>query len=482
MIKLCIASRASLFAAVLMVVLAPGAAVFGARLDDGSASAPSGVPQFSNVLSGYSVRPEWKVAGVDYYVGTPSGTALKAPTTISIIGVSVDKSAHIIRVSGSNVTLSGYDFGLNGGWQVNVVNNANNVTIQNSQFQVGTNNLMPIQDYYGGTINVLNNTFDGGASHGSSVNAMVFTGSGGATIEYNRFTNFPNDGIDVTRNGDFAIQNNLFDTMGAGDFHTDAIQTYFSAVSSFSIEFNTMYQPPSMSNSGINAFVRIGDQKGNVVHNPVAAYNTIMMASTNAETANVFQWDAGGTATLVNPQIHDNFIDPKGVQYAIIAPMLQNSDGVVNPVTYNNVNLETGRQLLSGPWNSHVSSIPARPPAAPIIASGHPAGTTRVRLAGTAVAEATVAIYDGSILLGTAKCGRDGAWLFITAELGDGHHSITARATTALANSSALSATLVVADTSSRTGGGAVSNVPATVKAGERTPIQPEARALLRNE
>src|SRR4051812_28221359 len=127
-----------------------------ASTSDGSANAPAGTAQFANLVNGYAVRPTWNVAGVDYYVGTPSGTVLKDPTSISMAGVSVDKSAHIISVSGSNVTLSGYDFGLNGGWQVNVINNANNVTIQNSHFQVGANDLMPIQAYYGGTINVLN--------------------------------------------------------------------------------------------------------------------------------------------------------------------------------------------------------------------------------------------------------------------------------------------------------------------------------------
>jgi len=471
MIKVSIASKAILFGAVavLMVVLAPGFAFSGAV---GSANVPTGVAQFSSLLSGYRTRPEWKVAGVDYYVGTPSGAALKDPTTISIAGVSVDSSAHVITVKVSNVTLSGYNFGLNGGWQVNVVNNASDVTIRDSYFRVGKNNLMPIQAYYGGTVNVLNNTFDGGASLGSSVNAMVFTGSGGATIEYNRFTNFPDDGIDVTRDGDFVIRNNMFDTMGAGDFHTDAIQTYFSALSSLSIEFNTMYQPPGELKNSINAFVRIGDQKGNVVHNALAAYNTIIMASTTAQTANVFQWDVDGRATLVNPQIHDNFIDPTGVLYSIISPTLQNPDGVVNPVTYNNVNLNTGRQLLSGPWNNQTTGVPARPPTTPIIASGHPVGATRAKLAGTAIAQATVAIYDGSVLLGTAEPGLGGAWSFVTPELADGRHSITARATTGLTNSSASSVALIIAVTSS---GIDAKDTPANP--GEHVLIEPAARA-----
>src|SRR4051812_12397732 len=93
-------------------------------LADGFASAPIGTPQFSNLLNGYAVRPDWSVAGVDYYVGAPSGTALKNPATISTSGVSVNAGAHIITVSGSNVMLDGYDFSLNGGWQINIVSGA----------------------------------------------------------------------------------------------------------------------------------------------------------------------------------------------------------------------------------------------------------------------------------------------------------------------------------------------------------------------
>ena len=110
---------------------------------DGSANAPSGTPQLANLLSGYAVRPSWNVAGVDYAVGVPSGTVLKDPSTISMAGVSVDVADHVINVSGNNVTLSGYDFSLDGGWAVSV-NSGNNITIQDSKFVVGSTDQTPI--------------------------------------------------------------------------------------------------------------------------------------------------------------------------------------------------------------------------------------------------------------------------------------------------------------------------------------------------
>ena len=87
--------------------------------NDGSAGAPAGAPQLPSLLSGYAARPPWQVAGVDYAVGVPSGMTLKDPATINMAGVSVNAASHLIVMSGNNVTLSGYDFSLEGGWQSN---------------------------------------------------------------------------------------------------------------------------------------------------------------------------------------------------------------------------------------------------------------------------------------------------------------------------------------------------------------------------
>jgi hypothetical protein len=96
---------------------------------------------------------------------------------------------------------------------------------------------------------------------------------------------------------------------------------------------------------------------GHVVHNPVAAYNTIVMAGGQSNTPGVFQWGADGTTTPVNPLVHDNFINPTGVLYSIVSTYMQDPTGVVNPVTYNNVNMTTGKQLLSGRYEN----LPAFP-------------------------------------------------------------------------------------------------------------------------
>jgi len=394
---------------------------------------------FSGLLDSYAVRPTWQVAGVDYDVGTPSGTKLKDPSTIKMSGVSVNTGTHTITVSSSNVTLDGYDFSLNGGWQVSVINNANNVTIQNSYFKVGSNNLMPIDADRGGSVNVLHNTFEGGADTGSTVNSMFYTGAG-AVVEYNRFTKFPNDAIDITHDGNYTIQYNLFDTMGTGAYHSDAIQTYFSDIQSIVVQYNTMYQPPNWTGPDeINAFFRIGDQQGHVVHNPVAAYNTIVMPSSGAPTSGVFQWGSGGAGTLVNPSIHDNFINPTGVRYSIVSTYLQDKTGVINPVTYNNIDMTTGKPLLSGQYENRSTGVPAKPPAAPVITTETAASSTQVKLDGTAQAGLLVDVYDKGVFIGTTKVAANGTWTFTTSNLISGEHVFTARATDAFTNSGALS-------------------------------------------
>ena len=90
-------------------------------------------------------------------------------------------------------------------------------------------------------------------------------------------------------------------------------------------------------------------------------------------------------------------------------------------------------------------------PAAPSIASfSTDSGTVgdgitndnTLTLTGTAEANATVKVYDGATLLGTATANGSGAWSYTTGALANGGHSLTATATDAAGNTSAASAAL----------------------------------------
>jgi Bacterial Ig-like domain/Right handed beta helix region len=420
-------------------------------LGDGSANAPAGTPEFTSILNGYAARPAWNVAGVDYYVGTPSGTVLKNPSTISMAGVSVNSSSHVVTVSGSNVTLDGYDFSLNGGWQVNITNGANNVTVENSYFKVGANNQDPIFAELAGSITILNNTFDGGASSGSDgsrASSMIYTGANTALIEYNRFTNFPNDGVDVVRNAtSVVIQYNLFDTMSSGSFHTDAVQTYgeggiVQTIGSFLFQYNTEYMPPTWAGQG-NSFLRVGDQGSTgLVSNLSVQFNTGVLP-TNSAGGNMSKFfDLSGTTngTLVNPTVHDNYLVQQGALWQYTASYLYQST-VVNPTAYNNIDMTNGGVLLLGlSGDNKTNGGAGSPVGTPVISASSIVNTSQVQLTGTAPANDTIDVYDQGVLLGTVKANTSGAWSFTTGQLANGGHSLTARATDAHANTSAASA------------------------------------------
>ena len=59
-------------------------------------------------------------------------------------------------------------------------------------------------------------------------------------------------------------------------------------------------------------------------------------------------------------------------------------------------------------------------------------------LTGTAEANATVKVYDGATLLGSATANGAGAWSFTTAALTNGAHSLSATASDVAGNTSAV--------------------------------------------
>ena len=92
-------------------------------------------------------------------------------------------------------------------------------------------------------------------------------------------------------------------------------------------------------------------------------------------------------------------------------------------------------------------------PAAPTIASfstdsgtvgDHITNDSTLTLTGTAEANSTVKVFDGTTLLGSAVANGSGAWTYTTAALANGAHSLTATASDAAGNTGAASAALSV--------------------------------------
>ena len=144
------------------------------------------------------------VAGVDYYVGLPPGTALADPTTAPLPGGCTVQGSNV-TCSSSNVTVSGYDFSLYGGMQLEFESGTTNITVEGNKFGVGANCTTPVSfDDAGGQVSVLHNSFDGAGAlcgNGLDLGALIsgFYDDGSTlTLEYNVFSNAPED---VTDNG-----------------------------------------------------------------------------------------------------------------------------------------------------------------------------------------------------------------------------------------------------------------------------------------
>ncbi|PPQ29489.1 right-handed parallel beta-helix repeat-containing protein [Rhodopila globiformis] len=316
----------------------------------GASSAAAGTSTLSGLLSGYAARPSWQVAGVDYAVGDPSGLA--DPSSINMAGVSVDAASHTITISGSNVTLNGYDFSGGGGWGVDIASGASNVTIENSHFLVGGNNNVPINAAAGsGDVSVLGNTIDGSGG-GSAVWGLVsYDGSGTFTAKNNAFLNAPEDGIDFnsgTMTTD--VENNLFENIGTSPgSHPDPVQ-YVGVTSNNSVEaYNTIYQPNASGEQG----VQLQAQNGSTLNNTTIDNNTIIAkGGSSLEMSYSVAVIQNPGNTINGATVDNNYIDYSGAYGPFYPPSGSN-------LTFaGNVDMSTGATIPnpSGTSSSGTSS------------------------------------------------------------------------------------------------------------------------------
>ncbi|MDE2603762.1 MAG: hypothetical protein KGL62_15520, partial [Bradyrhizobium sp.] len=108
----------------------------------------------------------------------------------------------------------------------------------------------------------------------------------------------------------------------------------------------------------------------------------------------------------------------------------------------------TNSSGTSGASGAFAVTIDTIAPSAPTIAASTPSATlasTHIEaLTGTAEANSTVTVFDGTNKLGTATANASGAWSYTTAALTTGTHNFTASATDAAGNTGAASAPVAV--------------------------------------
>ncbi|MBV8442981.1 MAG: heparin lyase I family protein, partial [Hyphomicrobiales bacterium] len=120
----------------------------------------------------------------------------------------------------------------------------------------------------------------------------------------------------------------------------------------------------------------------------------------------------------------------------------------------------------------YANTVVTATPASPVI-TGDTVNGNRALLSGTAEANSTVSVYDGSTLLGSTLATSGGNWNYTTNPLSIGAHSITAKVTDAAGNASgaslavpttiaAFTGPIVTAVTSSSVSGEAVAGATIT--------------------
>ncbi|CAH1669335.1 hypothetical protein BOSEA31B_13406 [Hyphomicrobiales bacterium] len=307
-------------------------------------------PQHPSLLQAYRYRPTWQVAGVDYHVGVPDGLALKDPATISMAGVTVNKSTHVVTVTGSNVTLDGYDFSLAGGWAV--VISGSNTTVTNSNFLVGSNGNPPILGTSSSSnITVTNSTIDGNNS--AAVGGLIeMRGSGTLTVDHSWLKNAGGDMIQMHTSGQAAsavIQYNLIQNAGMapgahGDY-TEFIDGPYTAT----IMYNTTTQKGGAT-QGFMVEPDMGSNAGVITSGEIG--NNTMTGSVNAFTAIT-------VADIVNSfTVHDNYFDPSQTSSGLAFGGVRGgpNDNSTKSFYENNINMLTGQVVRKAVLPKSVTS------------------------------------------------------------------------------------------------------------------------------
>ncbi|MGY3507752.1 Ig-like domain-containing protein [Bradyrhizobium lupini] len=418
-------------------------------INDGFANAPTGTPQLPNLLDSYGAnRPGWNVAGVDYYAGTPQGLALKNPATISMAGVSVNTANHTITVTGSEVTLDGYDFSLNGGWGV-VVQSAN-TKILNSNFQVGANGLKPIlATDSSSNLTVMYSTLDGN-NNGSVSGLIENRGSGTLTVEYSWLKNAGGDMIQMHNGGKSAgliVEYNLIQNAGmASGAHGDYTE-FMDGPFTATIMYNTTTQNGGAS-QGFMVEPDIGSSPGEIVSGEIG--NNVFTGSVNAFTG-VTVADIQNTFT-----VHDNYFDPSSSSSGLAFGGVRGgpNDSSSKSIYIHNVNMKTGAVLqdANAPTSPTSPTSPTGPTAPTIDSISNDSGTAGDRITndntlevkGKAAAGSAVKVYDGTTQIGSTTADSSGNWDYITKVLTDAKHTLTATATNSSGQTGATSAAVVV--------------------------------------
>jgi hypothetical protein len=256
-----------------------------------------------------SNRPKWNVAGVDYYVGVPSGAALADPSTNAPAGCTFSSGSSQLACSGSNIVVKGFDFSLNGGMKL-YITGSNNV-VSGNKFALAPNCSDPLVYFSidaGATLTISQNSFDGGGA--ACINnskftfgAMIFSNrykdSSTLVLEYNYVYNTPQHVIEnygaPTKAARLVMRYNVFNEVGYTG-HPDGLQLNGGKFDSSLIAFNTIYHTLNMPGAITSQPLHVESQLTSDVSNTEVSYNTVLAPGTCNGGVN---YPAGCSANVV---------------------------------------------------------------------------------------------------------------------------------------------------------------------------------------
>ncbi len=341
------------------------------KFDDGSTLAPSGTAQYPSLLNGYSKRPPWRVAGIDYAVGYPTGQTFKDPS-VDALPTGATYASNLVRTNSTdNLTFDGWDFSLHNGIGLFVDGTTAGTIVKNCKFTIGSNSKAPIQSAAGsGNLTISYCVFDGAGIAQALGTLISAGGAGNLTLTYCWLKNATDDAVNIANsNHNHVLKYNLFDSyMFQSGAHADFLQT-IGAINSLIASFNTFYQPVATVSGfpgGGNSFLRVGDEGAGVSVLGVNWGNNTAVSlgatghNINGDTSNpgvqyAFEMVTdSGVGFVTGAQVHDNYLDLTGMTgfvYPIAASSGagQNCAGVTGYTFANNWNMSTGAALTTTP-------------------------------------------------------------------------------------------------------------------------------------
>jgi hypothetical protein len=308
---------------------------------DGCSNAPAGTAQYPNMLNGYTSRPLWNVAGVDYHVGIPTGTTLTGWRSASAANASFDLGSGRVSCTsaGAHVTLNAIDFSPAATVSPFVYDTIGcSWTISNSKFTCpGT-----YTNIFVDNLTLTNSEFDqNGCPNGPS---SFITGSN-VTIKYNWFRRGWQHVLETGGPGSIDYRFNLIDDMvpagAAGGSHENFQQLSGTAsISADTLVFNTVYQHTSGTGNG-EGYQFYCNSGPCTVNNPILSNNTTIALPGTGMSYVVNGGDPSKSASIVNGTNKDNYFDVTGA----FAAYYPNTITTANWTSSGNINMSNGKTI-----------------------------------------------------------------------------------------------------------------------------------------